>query len=90
MVGGFNFLCYTNFACEVEFGLGATTLNPAISRFQGWLIEFFVTCAFVFVVLATAADSRGGKFVLLSPIPIGFALGIGVLMANPWTGGSLK
>jgi len=72
-----------------EHNLGATTPNNC-SEFQAWLIEFFVVCAFTFVVLGTAADTNSSRFVIMAPIPIGLALGIGVLMANPWTGGSLN
>jgi MIP family channel proteins len=70
-------------------GLGTTTLNPNLNRGQGFLMEFMVTSMLVFVVLATAAD-RVNKTVNLAPVPIGFALAVGVMAAFNWTGGSLN
>jgi aquaporin related protein len=71
-------------------GLGTTTLNSSLNnRGQGFLMEFMVTSLLIFVVLATAAD-RVNKTVNLAPVPIGFALAVGVMAAFHWTGGSLN
>jgi len=70
-------------------GLGATVPAPFMSKWHAFFFEFVVTSAFILVVVATACDQQS-TMVKLAPIPIGFALGIGVWAANPFTGGSLN
>lgn len=71
--------------------LGSITpdLSPDITRGQGMAIEAALTFLFVLVIFATAVDARRGlqKF---SGLASGLTLAIGVLVAEPFTGGSLN
>ena len=68
--------------------LGATTLQNGITNGQGFLMEFMITNILLFVVVATTADEDNALF--LAPIPIGFAVLVGVLIAKTLTGGSMN
>lgn len=71
--------------------LGSITpdLSPDITRGQGMAIEAVVTFLFVLVIFATAVDIKRSlqKF---SGLASGLALSAGVLVAYPFTGGSLN
>jgi len=71
--------------------LGAITpdLSSDITRGQGMAIEAVVTFLFVFVVFATAVDAKRGMQ-KLSGFASGLALAAGVLVASPFTGGSMN
>lgn len=71
--------------------LGSITpdLSPDITRGQGMAIEAVVTFLFVLVIFATAVDAKRAlrKF---SGLASGLALAAGVLVAAPFTGGSMN
>jgi MIP family channel proteins len=71
--------------------LGSITpdLSPDITRGQGMAIEAVLTFLFVLVVFATAVDAKRAlqKF---SGLASGLALAVCVLVAEPFTGGSLN
>ena len=71
--------------------LGSITpdLSPDITRGQGMAIEAVVTFLFVLVIFATAVDAKRG-LKRFSGFASGFALGAGVLVAAPFTGGSMN
>ncbi|KNC98018.1 MIP family channel protein [Spizellomyces punctatus DAOM BR117] len=81
-------------ACVASRGgdLGATVPTWWINPFQTILIEFFITSMLLFVVLSTAvhAGVTSSGIKPLAPIPIGFAVAIGVFLAGPLTGGSMN
>ncbi|TPX58322.1 hypothetical protein SpCBS45565_g08030 [Spizellomyces sp. 'palustris'] len=81
-------------ACVASRGheLGATVPTSWINPFQTILIEFFITSMLLFVVLSTAVHSgvTASGIKPLAPIPIGFAVAIGVFLAGPLTGGSMN
>ncbi len=71
--------------------LGSITpdLSPDITRGQGVALEAVLTFLFVFVIFATAVDAKRAlqKF---SGFASGLALALGVLVAVPFTGGSMN
>jgi MIP family channel proteins len=71
--------------------LGSITpdLSPDITRGQGMAIEAVLTFLFVLVIFATAVDAKRAlqKF---SGLASGLALAVSVLVAEPFTGGSLN
>jgi MIP family channel proteins len=71
--------------------LGSITpdLSPDITRGQGMVIEAALTFFFVFVIFATAIDAKRG-FQRLSGFVSGLTLSAGVLVAEPFTGGSMN
>jgi len=69
--------------------LSATTIGPGVSLGQAFLIEFMITSILLLVVIGTSTDTRQG-FYILAPIPIGFAVLIGVLIARTLTGASMN
>lgn len=71
--------------------LGAITpgLAPGFTRLQGMAIEGALTFVVVFVVFATAGDVRAGLGGA-GGFAAGGALAVAVLMAGPFTGGSLN
>ncbi|KAL7748044.1 hypothetical protein RI367_006590 [Sorochytrium milnesiophthora] len=69
--------------------LGTTLPAPFISEGRAFLIEFMITSLLLWTVLATAADEQNGKG-QLAPLPIGFAVLVGVLVGKPLTGGSMN
>lgn len=72
-----------------EGSLSATTVGPGVSIGQAFLIEFMITSLLLFVVVSTSNDSRKGLYIL-SPIPIGFSVIVGVLIAKTLTGASMN
>lgn len=69
-------------------GLGAHALGNGVTPGAGVLIEITLTFLFVFVVFATAMDSRGLGH--LAPIAIGLAILVDHLMGVPLTGASMN
>jgi aquaporin Z len=67
-------------------GLGATTLDPAISVGNGFLLEFMGSFVFYFVIAQTALDTRGIAKSMFPAIPIGFSLIVVHLCLIPFTG----
>jgi MIP family channel proteins len=75
--------------------LGATTVNlrPVgsinFSPGRAVFFEAVLTFILVYTVFATAVDERG-SFKSLSGLPIGLAVGVGVLVGGYFTGGSMN
>jgi glycerol uptake facilitator-like aquaporin len=69
--------------------LSAPALGQGVRLYQAYVIETVLTFLLLLAVLGTSTDARGGLY-LLAPIPIGFTLLIGVLLAGPLTGASLS
>jgi MIP family channel proteins len=71
--------------------LGSITpdFSPDITRGQGMVIEAALTFFFVLVIFATAIDAKRG-LQKLSGLVSGLALSAGVLVAEPFTGGSMN
>lgn len=67
-------------------GLGATV--PAISIPGSFAVEFLLTFALVFVVVAVATDERVTAG--FAGIAVGLAIGFDVLMGGPLTGASMN
>jgi glycerol uptake facilitator-like aquaporin len=67
-------------------GLGANTLDPAISAGNGFLLEFMGSFVFYFVIAQTALDERGIAKTNFPAIPIGFSLIVVHLSLIPFTG----
>jgi MIP family channel proteins len=70
-------------------GLITSDLSPDITRGQGIALEALVTFFFVFVFFATAVDAKRG-LQRYSGFASGLALAAGVLVAAPFTGGSMN
>ncbi|KAI9092436.1 aquaporin-like protein [Phlyctochytrium arcticum] len=72
--------------------LGSTVASDVMNPFRTILTEFFITSMLLFVVLGTAvhAGTRHTGIKPLAPIPIGFAIAIGVFLAGPLTGASMN
>lgn len=69
--------------------LSAVGIGPGISVGQAFLMEFMITTILLLVVLGTSTDTRGGLYIL-APIPIGFSVLVGVLIARTLTGASMN
>ncbi|KAJ3034946.1 Aquaporin-4 [Rhizophlyctis rosea] len=71
----------------------AVTLGATVKTFpspgQAFLLEFVITSMLMFTVLGTALHSDA-DFKPLAPIPIGFSITAGVLIAGLVTGGSMN
>jgi len=76
----------------VEGNLGTTTLGNGIDQGQGFLFEFILTFTLLFTIFGTALSKEAGASGThtLAPLPIGFAVLIGVAIAFNFTGGSLN
>jgi len=72
----------------IQGNLGANALAPGVSVTSGLLLEIVITFALVFVVFATAVDSKGLK--QLAPLAIGMTIFVGHLVAIPFTGTSMN
>jgi aquaporin TIP len=69
--------------------LGAPTLNGAIGRGPGFVIEAILTFFLVWVIFATAADPRG-TFKSIAGLAIGFTITLDILMGGPLTGAAMN
>jgi MIP family channel proteins len=69
--------------------LGAPALNAQISVGSGLLVEAVLTFFLVWVVFASAADSRG-TFKSIAGLAIGFTITLDVLMGGPLTGAAMN
>lgn len=78
---------------KAVFGNLAQNLGSTVRTFpsvgQAFLMEFMITSMLMFTVLGTALHSDD-DFKPLAPIPIGFAVTAGVLIAGLVTGGSMN
>lgn len=66
---------------------GATTLAGELLVYQGFIIELLLTFLLVSTIYQTAVNEKGG---ILTPILIGGALTVAILMGGTLTGGSLN
>ena len=72
----------------LEGGLGSHALGADISTGAGVLVEIVLTFILVFVIFATAVDSRGPAH--LAPLAIGMAVLVDHFMGVPLTGASMN
>ncbi|MFC1963862.1 MIP family channel protein [Chloroflexota bacterium] len=72
----------------VHGNLGANALASGVSIIHGLLLEMIITFALVFVVFATAIDSKGLGH--LAPLAIGMTILVGHLVVIPFTGTSMN
>lgn len=76
---------------QVEGMLGTTQLANGISQFQGFIFEAIVTFFLLFTIFGSSIDyDHGSVITKLAPIPIGFSVAAGVIIAFGFTGGSLN
>lgn len=86
VLGAFALKCiYPGFVTEAPF-LG-TPVVAGITFGQAICVEAILTFLVVFVVFATAVDSRGTK---LAPLAIGMTVTLDILMGGPLTGGAMN
>lgn len=71
---------------DIDILFGATTIAGGVSQWQALLAEAVITFVLVTAIMAVAIDPRGPKAV--AGLIIGLALGAGILMVAPATGGS--
>lgn len=64
----------------------AAGLNPI----AGLVFEIIITFGLVYTVYATAADPKKGSLGTIAPIAIGFVVGANILVAGPFSGGSMN
>lgn len=69
--------------------LGTPALAADFTRLQGMVLESVLTFFLVFVIFATALDSRNACR-SLAPLAIGSAVAIGVFCGAPFTGAALN
>jgi aquaporin Z len=69
--------------------LGAPVLNAAIGKGPGVVVEAVLTFFLVWVVFATAADSRG-TFASIAGLAIGFTITLDILIGGPLTGAAMN
>ena len=74
---------------ENASNLGVPALGSGIGSGAGVVIEAVITFFLVWVIFATAVDSRGA-FKQISGLAIGFTIAFGVLMAYGLTGGAMN
>ena len=53
-------------------------------------MEVIITFGLVYTVYATAADPKKGSLGTIAPIAIGFVVGANILVAGPFSGGSMN
>ncbi len=70
-------------------GYGAPALDPRLSTGEGLVLEALLTSFLVFVIFATAADSRG-TFKAIAGFAIGLTITIDVLVGGPLTGAMMN
>ncbi|RDX89164.1 Aquaporin TIP2-3 [Mucuna pruriens] len=68
------------------------THGPAagVNDFQAVVFEIIITFGLVYTVYATAADPKKGSLGTIAPIAIGFIVGANILVAGPFSGGSMN
>jgi MIP family channel proteins len=67
-------------------GLGATL--PAIGVARSFLVEWLISFVLMFVIVSVTTDERMAPG--FAAIPVGLAVGFGVLVAGPLSGGSMN
>jgi len=78
----------------VQFCTGMATpihgLSAGVGALEGVVMEVIVTFGLVYTVYATAADPKKGSLGTIAPIAIGFIVGANILVAGPFSGGSMN
>ncbi|KAM3191644.1 hypothetical protein ACQJBY_069111 [Aegilops geniculata] len=77
----------------VQFCTGVASPTHGLSgvgAFEGVVMEIIVTFGLVYTVYATAADPKKGSLGTIAPIAIGFIVGANILVAGPFSGGSMN
>jgi aquaporin Z len=74
---------------ESAANLGVPTLGSGVTSGAGVVIEAVLTFFLVWVIFASAVDSRG-SFQQIAGLAIGFTIAFGVLMAYGLTGGAMN
>ncbi|KAL4278564.1 hypothetical protein GQ457_03G022120 [Hibiscus cannabinus] len=76
----------------VTNGLSVPTHGVAagMNAVEGLVMEIVVTFGLVYTVYATAADPKKGSLGTIAPIAIGFIVGVNILAAGPFSGGSMN
>ena len=69
--------------------MSSTIVSDRLNIGNAFLVEFFITTLLLFVVLSTATDLKKASLAL-APIPIGYSVFVGVLIAKVLTGGSMN
>lgn len=69
--------------------MGVPFVNEKLNVGNAFLVEFFITTILLLVVLSTARDLKKASLAL-APIPIGYSVFVGVLIAKILTGGSMN
>ncbi|KAG8075699.1 hypothetical protein GUJ93_ZPchr0006g45897 [Zizania palustris] len=81
-------------AVLVQFSTGIATpthgLSAGVGAFEGVVFEIIITFGLVYTVYATAADPKKGSLGTIAPIAIGFIVGANILVAGPFSGGSMN
>jgi MIP family channel proteins len=70
-------------------GLGVPALGAGIGGASGVVLEAILTFFLVWVIFATAADSRG-TFTSIAGLAIGLTITLDILMAGPLTGAAMN
>jgi MIP family channel proteins len=70
-------------------GLGTPDLAQDFTRWHGMLLEAVLTFFLVFVVFATAADTKGA-FSKIAGFAIGLTITMDILFGGPFTGGAMN
>lgn len=65
-------------------------MAAGVGAAEGVVMEIIVTFALVYTVYATAADPKKGSLGTIAPIAIGFIVGANILVAGPFSGGSMN
>jgi len=65
-------------------------LGADVTKLGALVLEIILTFTLVFVVYASAVDSKKGSVGVIAPIAIGFTVLAGVFVGVPYSGGSLN
>jgi aquaporin Z len=74
---------------EANLEGGVPQLNATIEPFAGLVLEAILTFFLVWVIFATAADSRG-TFSVIAGLAIGFTITFDILIGGPLTGAAMN
>jgi glycerol uptake facilitator-like aquaporin len=81
-------LAFGGAGARSEASLAATYPAQGVGDLQAFVVEILITFILVFVVMSVATDQRAPA--AIAPIAVGFALGVGVFIAGPVTGGAVN
>lgn len=72
-------------------GLATGTFGlTGVSVWEALVLEIVMTFGLVYTVYATAVDPKKGDLGVIAPIAIGFIVGANILVAGPFSGGSMN